>query len=94
MGGEAAAPSGPKSFDRPGGLFETMVRQVAPMAMTGVIWYQGESDNIHADVYADVFPSLIQCWRDLWKERFPFLFVSWRLWKIRIFWRRRFSKDP
>ncbi len=76
MGGEAAAPSGPKSFDRPGGLFETMVRQVAPMAMTGVIWYQGESDNIHADVYADVFPSLIQCWRDLWKERFPFLFVQ------------------
>lgn len=76
MGGFDAVRSGPKSFERPGGLFNTMVKKMAPMAMTGVIWYQGESDNIHADVYGDVFPALIECWRDLWKEKFPFLFVQ------------------
>ena len=44
--------------------------------MRGVIWYQGESDAPKEAVYRSVFGQLIKCWRELWQEQFPFLFVQ------------------
>lgn len=67
---------GPKHPNRPGGLYKNMVCKIAPFAMRGVIWYQGESDDAKANIYGTVFSQLIKCWRDLWKEDFPFLFVQ------------------
>ena len=67
---------GPKNAWRPCGLYRSMLKKVAPYAIRGVIWYQGESDDIHASVYATVFSNMIRCWRDLWSEEIPFLFVQ------------------
>lgn len=69
-------PMGPMHQNRPGGLYETMLKKVAPYTARGVIWYQGESDENHADIYAEVFGSMIQCWRALWKDELPFLFAQ------------------
>lgn len=76
MGDQAEPAMGPKSCKRPGGLYYSMVCAVAPAAVTGVLWYQGESDVLHKEVYKDVFPALIRCWRHLWEEELPFLFVQ------------------
>lgn len=67
---------GPKSEKRPGGLYESMVKKIAPFAVRGVLWYQGENDEQHADVYYTVLCSLIRCWRDLWGEELPFCIVQ------------------
>lgn len=64
---------GPKSPWRPCGLYHSMLKQIAPYSISGVIWYQGESDDIHAEVYDSVLSQMIQCWRTLWKEELPFL---------------------
>ncbi len=62
--------------NRPGGLYQTMLQKVAPFTARGVIWYQGESDENHAEAYAAVFGRMIEGWRALWQEELPFLFVQ------------------
>jgi len=62
---------------RPGGLYSTMVRKIAPYTSRGVIWYQGESDgDAHPEVYDEVFSRMIANWRELWADALPFLFVQ------------------
>ncbi|HCI72940.1 MAG TPA: 9-O-acetylesterase [Lachnospiraceae bacterium] len=67
---------GPKSEQNPGALYHHMLKTIAPYSLRGVIWYQGESDDRHPKVYATVFSQMIRCWRDLWHEELPFLFVQ------------------
>jgi len=67
---------GPYHEWRPSGLYETMVKKVAPYTLRGVIWYQGEADVQKPEIYGTVFRKVIECWRDLWKEQLPFLFVQ------------------
>ena len=68
----AAPPIGPKHFCRPGGLYESMVKAVAPYGIRGVIWYQGESDgDTHPETYETLFPALIADWRRLWGRELP-----------------------
>ena len=67
---------GPKSFNRPSGLYHFMVEEIAGYSARGVIWYQGESDVVKAALYNKLFSSVIQCWRDAWKDELPFLFVQ------------------
>ena len=67
---------GPRSEKRPGGLYETMLKKIAPYTARGVLWYQGENDEAHADIYDVVLERLIACWRELWGEKLPFLIVQ------------------
>lgn len=67
---------GPKSEKRPGGLFETMVSRAVPCTIRGFLWYQGENDDRHPEVYHTVLSRLIQCWREAWGENLPFLLVQ------------------
>ncbi len=70
-------PIGPRYARRPSGLYETMLSQLAPIALRGFIYYQGETDgDTHPECYRTLFPALIHCWRALWKEDLPFLFVQ------------------
>jgi sialate O-acetylesterase len=78
-------PPGPGSFETdasPGPYFYGRVYPLAPFAMRGVIWYQGESDAMyfqgitHAKTYKDFFPVMISEWRSLWGYDFPFLYVQ------------------
>lgn len=64
----------PSTF--PGALYEHMLRPLSPVAVRGVIWYQGESDEPHADIYGRMLKQLVEDWRELWEEKIPFLMVQ------------------
>lgn len=74
--GDVLSMLGPFHPNRPGGLYRTMVKQVAPFSVRGVLWYQGESDCAHAEIYAEMFSAVIRSWRDLWQECLPFFCVQ------------------
>ncbi len=67
---------GPRSENRPGGLFHTMLQKIVGYSTKGVIWYQGESDDVRAELYGKLFSAMIRCWRDAWQDELPFLFVQ------------------
>ena len=70
-------PLGPWHYYRPSGLYHTMLETIAPLAVKGVLWYQGESDDEYADIYDQTMKALIQCYRDTFRnETLPFLFVQ------------------
>lgn len=69
-------PMGPRNHNAPGRLYQSMFSKICGYACRGVIWYQGESDMHHADLYARLFTALIECWRRDWGEALPFLFVQ------------------
>ncbi len=57
-------------------LYNGMIHGLIPYALTGAIWYQGESNASRAHQYQTLFPLLIENWRSLWGEDFSFLFVQ------------------
>ncbi len=58
-------------------IFNANIRPLAPYAIRGVIWYQGEADGGNGIAYRELFPRLISGWRALWGQGdFPFLFVQ------------------
>lgn len=62
---------------RPGNLFQGRVEPIMPYAIRGVIWYQGESNASRAYQYRNLFPLMIQNWRDAWGQGdFPFYWVQ------------------
>lgn len=65
---EPAIPMGPYHMWRPFGLYDTMIRKVAPLAVKGVLWYQGESDCDHGEYYDQTYKALTDCWRDTWMD--------------------------
>ena len=62
--------------NRPGGLYETMLSEVSGFTARGVLWYQGESDDCRASLYAALFGRLVRRWRGDWEDDLPFLFVQ------------------
>jgi len=72
-----SAPFGPDHPHSPAGLFNGMIRPLIPLAIRGVIWYQGEANTGRAYQYRYLFPAMIQAWRDAWQQgQFPLLFVQ------------------
>ncbi len=70
-------PMGIKNPMRPCGLYETMVSRIAPYTITGVLWYQGESDDHRPHTYEYLLKTLIQNWRNAWKDKeLPFMIVQ------------------
>ncbi|MCD8230326.1 MAG: sialate O-acetylesterase [Clostridiales bacterium] len=67
---------GPRDPGRPCSLYEQMLSPLKHFSIRGFLYYQGESDDVHADIYADVLSDLIDCWRDSFGEMLPFLFVQ------------------
>jgi sialate O-acetylesterase len=61
----------------PSVLYEGMLAPVAPLAITGAIWYQGEANADRAQQYRTVLPAMISDWRKLFGQGdFPFYIVS------------------
>src|SRR5208337_4246925 len=57
----------------PAVLYEGMLKPVAPLAITGAIWYQGEENSTRAYEYRKVLPAMIADWRNLFAQGdFPF----------------------
>ncbi len=70
-------PEGMKSPYRPAGLADTMVKRIAPCALTGILYYQGETDARHPQLYRPLLMTLIAVWRDWFMDpTLPFLFVQ------------------
>ncbi len=62
---------------RPANLFNARIRPLIPYAIRGAIWYQGESNASRAYQYRDLFPRMIQNWREDWGQGdFPFYWVQ------------------
>ena len=74
------APVDPRhSPHRPASLYNGMIEPLAPFALRGAIWYQGESNagSPTAALYGLQLSTLIGNWRQRWDQGdFPFLWVQ------------------
>ncbi len=62
---------------RPANLYNARLVPIMPFAMRGAIWYQGESNVPRAYQYREMFPLMIQSWREDWEQGdFPFYWVQ------------------
>jgi sialate O-acetylesterase len=60
-------------------LYNGMIAGLAPFAIKGVIWYQGESNIIGTDdgaAYTPKMEALVTGWRQHWRTDFPFYYVQ------------------
>ena len=58
-------------------LYNAVVHPLAPYALSGVVWYQGESNVGNPAPYEDMLTKLITGWRQLWKQpNMPFVVVQ------------------
>ncbi len=70
-------PAGPGSPYRPGGLAKTMLQTLVPAALTGILFYQGESDAGNAAVYEKLLLTMVLRWRELFcNPELPFYNVQ------------------
>jgi sialate O-acetylesterase len=59
------------------GLYNGTILPLVPLAIKGVIWYQGEHNTDRPVQYRKLLPALITCWRQAWgRGDFPFLIVQ------------------
>jgi sialate O-acetylesterase len=65
-----------KDPNYPANLFNAMIHPLAPFAIRGAIWYQGESNSGRAKEYRVQLERMIVNWRTLWGCEFPFCFVQ------------------
>ena len=71
-------PSGDISLQNiPTTLYNAVLYPLAPYALSGVVWYQGESNTGNPAPYADYLKKLMGCWRDCWQDQqMPFVIVQ------------------
>ena len=70
-------PNPPGNEGMPSTLFNGMINPLIPYAITGVIWYQGESNAWDGEGYGPKFSAMIRDWRERWGQGdIPFLFVQ------------------
>jgi sialate O-acetylesterase len=62
---------------RPGNIYNGVLKPTIGYGIRGVIWYQGETNAGRAYQYRDLFPFMIQTWRQEWGQGdFPFYYVQ------------------
>jgi sialate O-acetylesterase len=60
-----------------GDLYNGMIAPLIPYAISGALWYQGESNVSRAHQYRQTFPHLIRTWRRDWGQGdFPFYYAQ------------------
>jgi sialate O-acetylesterase len=61
----------------PTALYNAMISPLIPYTIKGVLWYQGESNRSEPDKYKQLFPAMVQDWRNRWDiGDFPFYYVQ------------------
>ena len=63
---------------QPASYFNAMIAPLAPFAIKGAIWYQGEANRqFFPERYGGYLGGLITAWRELWNQGdFPFFFAQ------------------
>ena len=71
-------PSGDVSLQNlPATLYNAVVYPLAPYALSGVVWYQGESNTGNPAPYEAMLTKLVNGWRQLWQQpQLPFVVVQ------------------
>lgn len=61
----------------PSVLYQGMLAPIAPLSITGALWYQGEQNSDRGFQYRKILPAMIADWRRLFQQGdFPFYIVS------------------
>jgi len=60
----------------PGLAYNVMISPITNYQISGVIWYQGESNVETYSTYKPLMEALIGSWRKAWHKDFPFYFVQ------------------
>jgi sialate O-acetylesterase len=80
QGKEPKRPRGPvqprKDQNYPANLYNAMIHPLAPFALRGAIWYQGEANAGRGKAYRGQMERLITSWRQVWGNDFAFYFVQ------------------
>jgi len=74
-----SAPFRPEEFfihRQPMCLFNAMIAPLTDYPCKGVIWYQGESNDVNPHEYEQLFRLMINDWRSRYKNPLPFLLVQ------------------
>ena len=73
-----SCPSGDVSLQNmPTTLYNAVLYPLAPYALNGIVWYQGESNTGNPAPYGDYLRKLIGGWRALWQDAaLPFCIVQ------------------
>ena len=73
-----SCPGGDVSLQNmPTTLYNAVLYPLAPYAISGMVWYQGESNTGNPAPYADYLKKLMGCWRDRWQDpQMPFCIVQ------------------
>lgn len=62
---------------RPANIYNGVLKPTIGYGIRGVIWYQGESNAARAYQYRELFPFMINTWREEWQQGdFPFYWVQ------------------
>ena len=70
---------GPNHHFKPAFLWDAGPARLAPFALRGVLWYQGESNSLEprrVRQHESLFPLLVRDWRAAWGRDLPFLFCQ------------------
>lgn len=74
-------PDGEIGRRTPSNLFNGMIHPLAPVAVCGILWYQGESNAGRPGEYRTLFPAMIRQWRATFGQGdIPFYFVQLPNW--------------
>jgi len=60
----------------PSAIYNAMIHPLAPFAMRGAIWYQGESNGGEGESYYHKTRALVHGWRDLFNPELAFYWVQ------------------
>ncbi len=61
----------------PTALYNAMIHPLIPYTIQGALWYQGESNRMEPQKYTELFPAMVEDWRDRWGiGDFPFYYVQ------------------
>ncbi len=61
----------------PTALFNSMINPLIPYTIKGAIWYQGEANVEQAAKYKELFPAMVEDWRQRWGiGNFPFYYAQ------------------
>lgn len=86
--GSITKPQFPTTFFqyKPTGVYNGMIYPIRNYSIRGILWYQGESNTGYYNDYKELFETVINDWRRLWKlGDIPFYYVqlaNYNLWRI------------